>query len=54
MFLNKESKMKRCIICLALGFTIGYFGPVVCAKKTGNVVASVMHGTGNAIGSVAR
>lgn len=46
--------MKRCIVCLALGIVIGYYGPVFCAKKTGNVVASVMHGTGNVIGSIAK
>jgi len=47
-------KMKLFIVGLVLGGVIGYYGPVFCAKKTGNVVASVMHGTGNVIGSIAK
>jgi len=47
-------KMKLFILGLVLGGVIMHFGPVVCAKKTGNVVSSVMHGTGNVIGSVSK
>ncbi len=53
-FKQKDRKMKLLFIGLVIGGVVGHFGPLVCAKKTGNVVASVMHGTGNVIGSVAR
>ena len=46
--------MVKFIIGLVLGLVIGHFGPMNCFKKTASVTASVMHGTGNVVGTVAK